>query len=115
MTGGRRHPSTRSASRAPVAAAPAATPWSSLRLVGGAAAAVTVIAAVAILGAGAASRPDPAATLQASAPVTPTPDDAATLLARGDYAGAEAAYRERVRSAPGDVAARYALGIALSH
>ena len=115
MTGGRRHPSTLSASPTPVAAPAAATSWSPLRLVGGAAAAVAVIAVVATLGAGAASRPDEAATIHAAAPVPASRDDAATLLARGDYAGAEAAYRERVRSAPSDVAARYALGIALSH
>jgi hypothetical protein len=57
----------------------------------------------------------PAPTVAASTAHAGPRQDAATLLARGDYAGAEAAYRERVRSAPRDVEARYGLGIALSH
>jgi hypothetical protein len=77
---------------------------------------VTVLAAAAILGKGALAGPGvPVPVATASTAQAAPRDDAATLLARGDYAGAEAAYRDRVRSAPRDVQARYGLGIALSH
>lgn len=90
--------------------------WSRARTVGTAAGAVTALTALAVLGTGhAAGLWRAAPVVAAPAPVTVPRDDAAHLLARGDHAGAEAAYRERLRSAPHDVAARYALGIALSH
>jgi hypothetical protein len=112
MTGGRRQTSPPADS----GKVPRGSRWSRVRTVGAAAGAVTALTALAVLGTGhAAGLWRAAAVVDAPTPVTAPRDDAAHLLARGDYAGAEAAYRELLRSAPHDVATRYALGIALSY
>ena len=89
--------------------------WTRVGTIGAAAGGVLVLAALAVLGTGHAAAPRRTAKVDTAAPVVASRDDAADLLARGDYARAEAAYRELLRTAPNDVAARYALGIALSY
>ena len=116
MTGARRPTTTRVASPTPMVTPARTRAWSSVRTVAVAAGGLAALVTAAIVGTGASAGPGvPAPTVAASTAHAAPRDDAATLLARGDYAGAEAAYRERVRSAPRDVQARYGLGIALSH
>ena len=116
MTGARRPTTTRVASPTPTVTPARTRAWSSVRTVAVTAGGLAALVTAAIVGTGASAGPGvPAPTVAASTAHAAPRDDAATLLARGDYAGAEAAYRERVRSTPRDVQARYGLGIALSH
>jgi hypothetical protein len=113
MTAGRREQPSRAVD---AAKARGGRGWSRARTAGAAAGGVLALTALAVLGTGHAAAPRGApAVASPAAPVTVPRDDAAELLARGDYARAEAAYRELLRSAPNDIAARYALGIALSY